>query len=365
MKRSRLPAFRLATDPETSTVAGDSVGRAPVNDDEPTEMLSDPPAVDLAAIEIFSGVPATDLSKLASELETLRAVRGEVLMRQDEPAQSFLIIAAGHIEITQAKVHDVTTVAVVPPGLIVGEIALLRHTRRTGTVTAIDDLRAYVGSARAFDSMLEIPYVAEKLRRTARQRLAALSTPIPIRLHDGTELYLRPVLPGDGERVLTGRVWFSPETNYRRYLSACTPSETLLSYLSDVDYVDHFVWVVTDGIDGPVVADARFVRDLHDPTLAEVAFTVADVYQGRGLGTLLLGALTVAGRIDGIERLHARVLADNGPARALLDRQQVQWERDEPGVLTATVAIGDANDLAIESTEEIGDIAQQVINPFD
>jgi protein lysine acetyltransferase len=54
-------------------------------------------------------------------------------------------------------------------------------------------------------------------------------------------------------------VWFSPETNYRRYLSACTPNEALLNYLSDVDYVDHFVWVVTDGVDGPVVADARFV----------------------------------------------------------------------------------------------------------
>ena len=119
-------------------------------------------------------------------------------------------------------------------------------------MTAIDDLRAYVGSECAFNSMLEIPHIAEKLRRMVRQRLAAFITPIPIRLHDGTELYLRPVLPGDGERILTGHVWFSPETHYRRYLSVCTPNEALLSYLSDVDYVDHFVWVVTDGADGPV-----------------------------------------------------------------------------------------------------------------
>ncbi len=38
-----------------------------------------------------------------------------------------------------------------------------------------------------------------------------------------------------------------------------------MNYLFEVDYVDHFVWVLTDGVDGPVVADARFVRDEADP----------------------------------------------------------------------------------------------------
>jgi RimJ/RimL family protein N-acetyltransferase len=232
-------------------------------------------------------------------------------------------------------------------------------------VTAIDDLHAYVGSECALTTLLEIPDMAEKLLRMARQRLAAFITPIPIRLRDGTELYLRPVLPGDGERVLTDPVWFSPETHYRRYLSVCTPNEALLRYLSDVDYVAHFVWVVTDGVDGPVVADARFIRDAHDPTLAEVAFTVADVYQGRGLGTILVGALAVAGRMVGIERLGARVLANNAPARALLDQLHVQWERDEPGVLAATATLPDPTDLPVDSIAEIRELAEQVVRAFD
>jgi hypothetical protein len=56
-------------------------------------------------------------------------------------------------------------------------------------------------------------------------------------------------------------------------MTAPIPSPALLHYLSEVDYVDHFVWVVTDGSDP--VADARFVRDESDPKIAEIAFTVA------------------------------------------------------------------------------------------
>lgn len=129
--------------------------------------------------------------------------------------------------------------------------------------------------------MVHIPGVGERLLRTARQRLAAFVSPIPVRLADGTQLMLRPVLPGDRERTVHGHIQFSGETLYRRFMSARVPSPALMHYLSEVDYVDHFVWVVTDGSDP--VADARFVRDETDPTVAEIAFTVADAYQGRGL----------------------------------------------------------------------------------
>ena len=130
------------------------------------------------------------------------------------------------------------------------------------------------------------------------QRLAAFITPILVSV-DGTELLLRPVLPGDAERFKSNGS-FSQETLYRRYQGGA-PSEGQLAYLFEVDYVDHFVWVVTDGVDGPVIADARFVRDEDDPSSAEVALTVADTYQGRGLGAVRVGALAVAARIDGIE----------------------------------------------------------------
>src|SRR5271166_2273527 len=213
--------------------------------------------------------------------------------------------------------------------------------------------------------MLAIPVVADRIVRTARQRLVAYIDPIPVSAKDGAKLSLRPVLPGDAERF-KGDGAFSRETLYRRYQGG-TPSEGRLAYLFEVDYVDHFVWVVTDGVEGPVVADARFIRDEDDPSSAEVALTVADACQNRGIGTLLLGALAVAARVDGIKRFHARVLADNPPARVLGDKVNARWEQEEPGVITTTGDIPALDDLPLdhETRLQIQHVARQVIHAFD
>jgi protein lysine acetyltransferase len=323
-------------------------------------------ATELGALPVFSGIPVDQLAPLAAELSPVHAPPGEVLMRQGDEAVSFLIVASGEVEVRHTDPDGHALVASLCSGLI-GEIALLRNASRTATVTAIDDVYGFRGYEPAFQRLLQIPGIAPQLVRTARQRLAAFITPIPIEARDGTELMLRPVLPGDSQRVAHGQVMFSPETLYRRFLSVRAPTETVLTYLFEVDYVDHFVWVVTDGEDGPVIADGRFVRDHHDPTVAEIAFTVADEYQGRGIGSLLFAALAIAARIDGIERFAARVLADNLPARALLDRLDAPWVREEPGVVATTIDVPDAKKLPvkIKHANEIRDVARQVIRAFE
>ena len=67
--------------------------------------------------------------------------------------------------------------------------------------------------------------MVEKLLRIGRQRLAAFITPIPVRMRDGTQLHLRPVLPGDNERTTNGPVEFSSETLYRRFQTPRTPTD--------------------------------------------------------------------------------------------------------------------------------------------
>jgi protein lysine acetyltransferase len=204
----------------------------------------------------------------------------------------------------------------------------------------------------------------QKLVRTARQRLATYVTPIPVTLRDGTELYLRPALPGDDERAAHGPVQFSSETLYRRFQTTRTPTPSLMAYLFEVDYVDHYVWVLTDGraIEAPIVADGRYVRE-NDPSVAEVAFIVGDDYQGRGIGSFLMEALAVAARGEGIRRFTARVLADNLPMRTILDHYGAKWHRDDLGVVTTSFDVPVMRDLSLppELYREIRSVARQVI----
>ncbi|MCV7301135.1 GNAT family N-acetyltransferase [Mycobacterium barrassiae] len=320
-------------------------------------------AEELAKLEVFDGCPIEDLTPLAAQLQPLVAEPGQVLMQQGELAISFLLIGSGCAEVTHAGIDGHDTVAQLGPGLIVGEIALLRDTPRTATVVATERLTGWVGDREAFATMLEIPGMLDRLVRTARQRLAAFITPIPVELRDGSVYYLRPVLPGDSERTTDGRVEFSSETLYRRFQSPRVPTKSLMTYLFEVDYVHHFVWVMTEGAEGPVVADARFVREEEDPAVAEVAFIVGDDYQGRGIGTFLMGALVVTANYVGVERFTARVLSDNRPMRAIMDRFGAQWHRDDLGVVTTAVDVPDASSLRLPTSlvKKIRGVTSQVI----
>lgn len=320
-------------------------------------------ADDLAVLDVFSGTPAEELVPLAAQLRPLTAATGQVLMQQGELAVSFLLIGSGRAEVihTGSDGHD--TVVEVASGFIIGEIALLRDAPRTATVMATEPLTGWVGGRDAFATMLEVPGIIDKLVRTARQRLAAFVAPIPVPMPDGTVLYLRPVLPGDSERTANGPVEFSSETLYRRFQSVRTPSNALMGYLFEVDYLEHFVFVLTDGPDGPVVADGRFVRDEANPAKAEIAFTVGDAYQGRGIGTLLMDAISVAAGYDGVQRFTARVLSDNQAMRAILDHFGATWHRDDLGVVITEIDVPQTKDLPVsaELTRQIRDVARQVI----
>ena len=316
-------------------------------------------------LDVFVDIPTEQLAALAANLKPLHAVAGEALMRQGDPAESFAIVTSGRLEVRHVGRAGQTSVTELSPGLVVGEIAFLRQTSRTATVIAKDDVCGYIGDNCAFESMLAIPTIAERMVRTARQRLAAYIAPIPISVEGHTDLLLRPVLPGDAERFEHSGA-FSRETLYRRFLSSYQLTEAHLAYLFEVDYVDHFVWVVTCA-DGSVVAVGRFVRDKDDPALAEVALTVADAYQRRGIGTLLLTALAIAARTDHIERFCALVQADNDAVRALVRKLHPCWEREDPGVVTTTVEIPAPEDLPLDSDmrQQILKVAYQVIHAFD
>jgi CRP-like cAMP-binding protein/RimJ/RimL family protein N-acetyltransferase len=317
-------------------------------------------AGELAVLPIFADCFPADLYLLATLLEPIKVAAGEILIRQGEEAHSFLIVESG-----SARVHrlrgDGTVVDIdVAACGIIGEIALLRHSMRTATVTAAEDVRGWVGHDDAFAQLIDLPGVLPKLVSTARQRLAAFITPIPVALRDGTQLFLRPVLPGDKARAAQGHVEFSTETFYRRFMSAREPSPALMQYLFEVDYVDHFVWVLVDAED-EVVADARIVRDPDDRNVGEIAFIVGDDYQHRGAGTLLMKALVVAAHVAGVEKFTARVFSDNLAMRTILDHWGASWEREDLGVVTTVIDVPHDVRLPVRLQTAIADVARQVM----
>ncbi|MGV0738100.1 GNAT family N-acetyltransferase [Mycobacterium syngnathidarum] len=325
--------------------------------------LTEISADDLAALEFFAGCRPSVLAPLTALLRPMSAAPGQVLIRQGDPALTFMLIASGRTRAVHAGPDGQSVVADLEPGLIIGEIALLRDTARTATVTALEPVSGWVGDRDAFEVILHLPGMFDRLVRIARQRLAGFITPIPVQMRNGDWLYLRPVLPGDVERTLNGPVEFSSETLYRRFQSVRKPTKALLEYLFEVDYADHFVWVMTEGALGPVVADARVVREGHDATTAEVAFTVGDDYQGRGIGTFLMDALVVAANYLGIQRFTARVLSDNYAMRRILDRLGAVWEREDLGVVLTNVAVPPVDTLSLkpELAAKIRDATRQVI----
>jgi GNAT superfamily N-acetyltransferase len=145
---------------------------------------------------------------------------------------------------------------------------------------------------------------------------AAPFRPEDVTLRDGSQVRIARITPRDAPLIAKGFERLSAESRRLRFLTAKpTLSSAELKYLTEVDGHRHEALGAIDPATGHGVAVARFVRDVRDPARAEVAVTVADEWQRRGLGTLLLDRLADRARAEGIERFTALVAGDN-PASA-------------------------------------------------
>jgi len=139
-------------------------------------------------------------------------------------------------------------------------------------------------------------------------------------LEGGERVLVRPIEPGDKDRLVNGLRQLSEESIRKRFLAAkprFTSSE--LRYLTEVDGVNHIalVAVLADDPD-QLVAVARCVRLPDRPATAEMAIVVGDPWQGQGLGRELARRLADTARAAGIRRFAATMLGDNEAARRLM-----------------------------------------------
>ncbi len=128
-------------------------------------------------------------------------------------------------------------------------------------------------------------------------------------LSDGGTVRIRPIRPDDHDRILALYEQLSDDSLYLRFFSPVSaPTAGQLERLTEIDYDVHVAVVAELGEE--LVALARYDRD-PDAASAEVAFTVRDDQQGRGLGMLLLEHLAAIAREHGITRFHASTLPTN------------------------------------------------------
>jgi RimJ/RimL family protein N-acetyltransferase len=150
------------------------------------------------------------------------------------------------------------------------------------------------------------------------------------------ELLIRPIRPDDKDALVAGLGRLSDRSVYQRFLSPkprLTASE--LKYLTEVDFTDHYALVAVLARSPQVIVGVgRWIRDLQEPTAAEVAVVIADDLQGRGVGTTLGRQLSRTAAERGVDRFITTILPSNVAAHRLFATigRQLEAARLERGV---------------------------------
>jgi acetyltransferase len=160
---------------------------------------------------------------------------------------------------------------------------------------------------------------------TAPRKLLSLEAPHPswYSLRDGARVFLRPIAAENKFRLLQAFWGLSGEPRYFRFLRPVSDlTEGELRYLTEVDQASHKAWValVREVSAQRILGVGRYIRLSGEPGVAEVAFTIIDVVQERGLGLLLFRVLAGCAARKGVCWLRVYVHCDNERMFGLFQR---------------------------------------------
>ena len=121
-------------------------------------------------------------------------------------------------------------------------------------------------------------------------------------LNDQSHVLIRPISKLDREAECMFIEGLSPQARKFRFLGQVLhPSEQMLKQFTDIDYLHDaaFVAVIHEDSCERIVGISRYSAD-HDGLHCECAVIVADQWQNKGLGTLLMKYLIDVARARGI-----------------------------------------------------------------
>jgi acetyltransferase len=149
----------------------------------------------------------------------------------------------------------------------------------------------------------------------------------------GHSITVRPIRPEDIDLEIDFARKLSKETRYNRFLGGgvrLTPE--MLEKFTRIDFSRDMALIATTTIEGAetAIGVTRYAR-LADDVTCEFAITVADAWQGCGIGRKLLAMLVDAARGHGMRRIIGDVLATNTPMLRLAHSQGFRIERHPEG----------------------------------
>jgi acetyltransferase len=142
-----------------------------------------------------------------------------------------------------------------------------------------------------------------------------------VKLKNGREVFIRPILPTDGPLVLDLFHRMSPASLALRFLKPLDVlPDDLLYRLTHLDYQSTFALgaIVQEDERDALVAVARYADEPDSP--ADLAVAVRDDWQQLGLGKWLLARILAIGKAHGLSRIGSLMDPQNSRMKQMLSR---------------------------------------------
>ena len=130
----------------------------------------------ISRVPLFAELDAMEISDVMELLRAQVVEAGEVIMRAGDEARSMYFIAAGEVEIEIKGKKERVRLGV---GQFFGEVALLRQTRRTATVTAVTRTNLLGLDAHDLHALMQRdPRIAERIKEVVEDRVGNRAGPV-------------------------------------------------------------------------------------------------------------------------------------------------------------------------------------------
>jgi len=97
----------------------------------------------LSSVPLFHNLPPEEIQALLPYISSRLYTKGQFIIRQDDPGDSFFIIEDGEVEVIDGK-NDSRPIARLSQNKVMGAIALVTEEPRTATAVAVTDTLVWI-----------------------------------------------------------------------------------------------------------------------------------------------------------------------------------------------------------------------------